>query len=111
MISLQRTDAMSRVLSRLWNDDAGAVIALEFLFVATVLILGLIVGLTALRNAINNELVESGNAILALSQGFSVSGSSTSGGSLDGSAVIDTPGFLDGPVPVAPFAPSLIDVN
>ena len=65
---------MRKLLGKCWKDDAGALIAIEFLFVATILVIGTVVGLTAVRNAVNAELTELANAILALSQGFTVSG-------------------------------------
>jgi len=68
------------------------------------------VGLAGLRSAINAELTELGNAILALSQGYSVNGTSGSGASVDGSWSIDTPGQLTGPTSVPPSFPALIDV-
>ena len=94
----------------LWQDDRGAVIATEYLFVITILVIGLVIGLTGLRSAINAELTELGNAILALSQGFSANGQTSNGGSLDGSQVIDTPDLLTPPTSTPPFAPSVIDV-
>ncbi|MFQ3594272.1 MAG: hypothetical protein SNJ82_13915 [Gemmataceae bacterium] len=97
-------------LVRLWRDDHGAVIATEYLFVITILVIGLVVGLTGLRSAINAELTELGNAILALSQGFTANGQTSSGGSIDGSQAIDLPDLLTPPTSVPPFAPSLIDV-
>ncbi len=99
---------MRKLILSLWRDDQGAIIAIEYLFVATILVLGIIVGLTNLRTAINVELTELGNAILALSQGYTVSGAA--GASTDGSAAIDTPGSLGGSTLVPPSAPSLIDV-
>ena len=53
---------MRQLLRRLWSDDRGALIASEYLFVATVLVLGIVVGLADLRTAINVELTELGNA-------------------------------------------------
>jgi len=97
-------------LERLWRDDQGAVLATEYLFVVTILVIGLIVGLTGLRSAINAELTELGNAILALSQGYTFNGITFSGGSIDGSQAIDTPDLLTPPTSTPPFAPSLIDV-
>ena len=101
---------MRNWLRKLWSDDRGALIATEYLFVATILVIGTVVGLTNLRSAINAELTELGNALLALSQGFTVSGMSGSNASTDGSAAVDTPGLLTNPTPVAPSAPSVIDV-
>ena len=46
---------MKRLIERLWKDDGGALIAMEFLFVATILVLGIIVGLVSVREAIKAE--------------------------------------------------------
>ncbi|HEV3078867.1 MAG TPA: hypothetical protein VGY66_03785, partial [Gemmataceae bacterium] len=93
---------MRKLLANCWKDDNGALIAMEFLFVATVLVIGIVVGLTAVRNAVNAELTELANAILALSQGFTISGQSGCGASVDGSAAIDTPGNEPCPVNTPP---------
>jgi Flp pilus assembly pilin Flp len=97
-------------LTQLWRDDRGVVVATEYLFVATILIIGLVIGLTNLRTAINAELTELANAILALSQSFAVSGSSGAGGSVDGSQAMDTPGTLPGNISTPPATPVVIDV-
>lgn len=101
---------MALLLRKLWRDDCGALISSEFLFVATILVIGVIIGLTNVRDALNAELTELGNAFLALSQGYTVSGSSGSSASVDGSQAIDTPATLTGPVPTPPAIPSVIDV-
>jgi Flp pilus assembly pilin Flp len=97
-------------LSRMWADDRGAVIATEYLFVVTILVIGIIVGLANLRAALNAELTELGNAILALSQGYTINGEIGANASVDGSQAIDTAGFINGATPVPPSNPSLIDV-
>jgi Flp pilus assembly pilin Flp len=99
-----------QMMRKLWNDDQGALIATEYLFVATILVIGMVVGLTNVRDAVNAELTELGNAILALSQGFTISGISGSSASTDGSQAADTPGTLTPPTPVAPSMPTVIDV-
>jgi hypothetical protein len=99
------------MLLKLWNDDCGALISMEFLFVATILVIGVIIGLTNLREALNVELTELGNALLALSQGYSISGQSGSNASVDGSAAIDLPSTLTGPVNTPPTSVSFIDVQ
>jgi Flp pilus assembly pilin Flp len=101
---------MRKLLVRLWMDDRGALIASEFLFVATILVIGIIVGLASVRDALNTELTELGNAILALSQGYSVSGQLGCCAETDGSQAIDTPGLLDDPICTQPAIPSVIDV-
>ena len=101
---------MAQLMRKLWQDDCGALIASEFLFVATILVIGVIIGLTAVRTAINVELTELGNAFLALSQGFAISGQSNNSANVDGSQAIDSPGLLTGPVLIPPAFPSVIDV-
>lgn len=101
---------MARWLIALWADDRGAIISGEFLFVSTILVIGVIVGLTNVRAALNAELTELGNAYLALSQGYTISGESGSNASVDGSMAIDTPGLLTGPISTPPAIPSVIDV-
>lgn len=82
---------MRNVISRLWKDDGGALIATEWVFVATILVIGVIVGLVSVRNAVNSELQEFANAITGLCQNFSFAGQSncctgawTCGGSAEG---------------------------
>ena len=101
---------MRNMMRKLWSDDQGALIATEYLFVATITVIGTVVGLTNIRDSINAELTELGNAILALSQGFTVSGTTGGGGGSDGSQAIDTPGTLTGPTLTPPAIPSVIDV-
>jgi hypothetical protein len=101
---------MKSIWTKLWNDDAGALIASEFLFVATILVIGIVVGLSSVRVAVNAELSELANAILALSQGYTVSGQTGCCASTDGSQAIDTPATVTEPTCVAPAIPSVIDV-
>lgn len=54
---------MKNLLRRFWADDDGAVSTIEFLLIATILALGVIPGLTAVRNAIVIELAETAAAI------------------------------------------------
>jgi len=101
---------MSQMLKELWSDDEGALIAMEFLFIATILVIGLVVGLVGVRDAIVTELTELGNAILALSQGYTISGlTGCCNTSVDGSQAIDTPTLLPDPTCTAPTNPSFID--
>jgi len=101
---------MSKMLKKLYSDDQGALIAIEFLFVATILILGIIAGLATLRTAVNAELTELANAILALSQGYSIGGQSGCCASSDGSQALDFPGIISGPS-CTPAIPTPIEVT
>ncbi len=101
---------MKQLISRFWKDDRGAIISIEYLFFVTIVVFGVIVGLAGLREAVVDELTELGNAILALSQGYTISGLSGSNGGTDGSQAIDTPGLLTPPTLVPPTSVSVIDV-
>ncbi len=103
---------MRHVFQNLWADDTGALIAAEYLFVATILVIGTIIGLAQLRDAVNVELIELGNAFMALSQGYTLSGQSVNGGSTttDGSQATDTAGVATGPTLTGASSPSLIDI-
>ena len=100
---------MRNLIAKFWNDDCGALIASEFLFVATILVIGIIVGLANVRDAVNTELAELSNAILALSQGYTISGQIGCCSEVQGSMAIDTPGLVPPITCVANFIPSVID--
>ncbi len=64
---------MRQLFSRLWKDEDG-IVALEYLLVATIIGLGLIVGITAVRQAIVTEFVELAAAITNINQAYSYTG-------------------------------------
>ena len=100
---------MKHLINRLWRDDRGALFAAEYLIVATIVGIGVTVGLTGVRNAVNDELTELGNAYLSISQGFGYSGQKVCCAYVDGSQSVDTPGLLTPPVCTAPSIPSFVD--
>ena len=79
-----------RQMLKLWNDDCGALIATEWVFVVTILILGIITGLVAVRQSLISELHEASQAINSLDQSFSFSGQSNCESSTAGSSGSDT---------------------
>jgi hypothetical protein len=81
---------MKNLFAKLWSDDCGALIATEWVFVATILVLGSIVGLVAVRQAVISELTEFANAVMALNQSYSFSGQSNCEASTAGSAAVDS---------------------
>jgi len=62
---------MRKLFAKMWNDDAG-IVAFEYLLVATIVGLSLVVGLSAISVALNSEMTELANAILVLNQSYSV---------------------------------------
>ncbi|MBS0265407.1 MAG: hypothetical protein JSS02_25960, partial [Planctomycetes bacterium] len=83
------------MLKKLWNDEAGAIISAELILVATIVVLGSIVGLASLRDAIVTELADVGAAIGSLNQTFQFSNITSQAGSLAGSQFQDAPDFGD----------------
>jgi Flp pilus assembly pilin Flp len=80
---------MRSMLLKLWRDDAGALIATEWVFVVTILVIGLVVGLKTVQQAVLNELEEVATAIGAISQTYSYGGASGCCSFVNGSAYID----------------------
>ena len=59
---------------RLWNEEAGFIVSAELVLVATILVIGMIVGLVSVRNQVVQELVDVGQAIGNLSQSYGYGG-------------------------------------
>src|SRR5262245_43222720 len=81
---------MSNIIVRLWKDDDGFIISAELVLIATILVIGLIVGLTAVRASITSERTEVGQAFGGLDQGYSFSGLGVCGAFTMPSSVFDT---------------------
>ncbi len=62
------------MLKALWNDEAGFIVSAELVLVATILVIGLIVGLSEVQHAVVSELNDVGEAIGELNQCYSFSG-------------------------------------
>jgi hypothetical protein len=80
---------MRQLMRALWKDDCGALIATEWVFVATILVLGSITGLVAVRQAILAELQDFAQALMSLDQSYSFSSQSNCESSTAGSAYTD----------------------
>ena len=98
---------MARMMLKLWHDDGGALIATEWVFVATILVLGAITGLVAVRQAILSELTEFANAVMALNQSYSFTGQTNCQSSTAGSAATDS----NNSIPLRSVLPIVADVT
>jgi len=90
--------ALKNLAVALWNDDAGSVIATEYMILGSTLALGTVVGLDTVSDATNSELQEYGNSIRGISQGYSTPRVQTRAASKQGSAAVDV-GAIDGVSP------------
>ena len=82
-------------MRKLFNDEVGFVVSAELVLVLTIAVLGMVVGLTAVRDAVSNELVDLSDAFGAVNQTFTVTGISKAKLVLGSHASINGFGFND----------------
>jgi hypothetical protein len=66
-----------RTLRALWNDDRGFVLSAELVLIGTLCVLGLVAGLTLVRDAVGGELGDIACALRSMDQSYSYSGFSS----------------------------------
>ncbi len=87
---------MNTLLSQLMADEAGFIVSAELVLVATILVLGMIVGLSEVANGINQELEDVGSAFGRVNQSYYFAGFEGHKGWIDGSQFSDSVDFCDG---------------
>jgi Flp pilus assembly pilin Flp len=65
---------MKTLLTKLWADEAGFLISGELVLVATILVLGMVVGLSEVSHAINQELEDVASAFGSVNQSYRYGG-------------------------------------
>ncbi len=63
-----------KMMKKLWNDEAGFVVSAELTMVATVAVLGLLVGMSSIRDGMISELSDVAGAIHDVNQSYSIDG-------------------------------------
>jgi Flp pilus assembly pilin Flp len=66
---------MTTLITRLLNDENGFLMSAELILIGTIVVLGLVVGLSKVSFAINNELEDVASAFSSMNQSYSASGS------------------------------------
>lgn len=87
---------MDTHLNALLNDEAGFIVSAELILVATIVVLGLVVGLGEVALNINNELEDVGSAFSCINQSYNVQGMRGHKGSTSSSSFNDTADFCVG---------------
>ncbi len=59
---------------KLWNDNNGFVVSIELILIATIAVVGLIAGLTAVRDAVVSELSDVAGAVQDVNQSYAING-------------------------------------
>jgi hypothetical protein len=84
-----------KMLSRLLLDDAGFIVSSELILLATIVVLGLITGLTTIRDQVVQELGDVADAFSEIDQSYSYSGITAHSASTAGSAFLDLNDFCE----------------
>jgi len=61
-----------QLFNRLWHDERGFVVSSELILLATIVVIGLLVGITVWRDAVVQELGDTGAAIGQFNQSYAI---------------------------------------
>lgn len=63
---------MTRLFLALWRDDEGFVTSVELVFIASIVAIGMIVGLSTYRDGLIDELADNARAVGQINQSYSI---------------------------------------
>ena len=98
MTTFQEMDNMEAIARKLWNDEAGFIVTLELILIATIVVIGLITGLVTVRNAVVQELSDVAGAVQDMNQTYYYNAIASPNATTSGSLFLDT---MDSPEDVA----------
>ena len=87
---------------RLWNEETGAILSAELMLIASILVIGVIAGLSALREAVVSELADVAQALANVNQSYSYGGVTGHCAVTGGGVFVDLLDFCDADVVAAP---------
>lgn len=100
-----------RIWNQLWNDDCGQTVSSELVLMATLIALGLLAGLTAVRDGVVSEISDVAGSVQDLNQSYSfrsLQGHSATTVGSDGRDAVD---FCDDADAVRGLADNCIRMN
>lgn len=86
---------MRKFMSQLWQDEAGFVVSSELIFVATLLVIGMVTGLTTIRDQVLGELGDVADAISEVEQSYSIAAVTAHASSTAGNVFDDLADFCE----------------
>lgn len=86
---------MKNLTMKLWNDNAGFVVSIELILIATIAVIGLIAGMTSVRDGVVSELSDVAGSVQDMNQSYSYNGVTGHSGSTAGSDFQDNLDFCD----------------
>ncbi len=90
----------------LWNDEAGFIVSAELVLIGSVAVLAMVVGLSEVANAVNQELEDVASAFGSVNQSYRYNGLTGHGGSSSGSGFQDGRDFCDSADDIMGTAPT-----
>ena len=72
----QKLETFSQIALALWRDDRGFVVSAEMILLTVIVVIGLVVGMASYRDALFQELSDTGSAIGEMNQSYSLAVSS-----------------------------------
>lgn len=79
----------------LLRDESGFIVSIELILIATIMVIGLIVGMSAVRDAVISELSDVAGAVQDLHQGYTIYGVRGHSASTAGMDFVDYRDFCD----------------
>ena len=79
----------------LWNDEDAFIISAELILVATIVVIGLVVGLQTIRETVTTEMADVAAAIGSSNQSYNFGGITGHNSSIAGSSFVDYTDFCD----------------
>ena len=73
----KRMECQMNLRAKLWADEAGFIISAELCLVATIVVIGLIVGLVTVRNQVVQEVISVGEAVGTINTSYAICGLQT----------------------------------
>lgn len=86
---------MSHLFHNFLNDECGFIVSAELVLVATITVIGLVVGLSEIQHALNAELNDVADAIGSLNQSYFTSGFSAKKGYHQVKSMVSGSSFKD----------------
>jgi Flp pilus assembly pilin Flp len=83
------------MIRRLWKEEAGAIVSAEIMLIASILVIGVIVGLKSVRDSVVTELADVAQALANVDQSYSYSATSGHHAFTAGGFFADLPDFCD----------------
>ena len=87
-----------KLFATLWSDEAGFVVSSELVLIATLVVIGLVSGLSTVRDQVIGELADVADAFASVNHSYQFSGISSHSGSSAGSQFDDQEDFCDAAV-------------